>query len=50
MDTPTWSLILDSAKELGAGGAEFSRAELLRAVLHRDPAACPSRSAPLSRA
>jgi hypothetical protein len=37
MDKPTWSLILDSARELGSGGADFSRAALIEAVLTRDP-------------
>jgi hypothetical protein len=37
MDKPTWSLVLDAARELGADGAEFSRAALVDAVFRRDP-------------
>lgn len=38
MDKPTWSLILDAAKELGSGGAAFPRSALIDAVVRRDPA------------
>jgi Family of unknown function (DUF6884) len=37
VDRPTWSLILDAARELGAGGAEFTRAAIVDAVIRRDP-------------
>lgn len=34
---PTWSLIVDAARELGAGGAEFSRSAVIDAVMVRNP-------------
>jgi hypothetical protein len=37
MSESTWSLVLAEAERLGAGGAAFDRASLIRAVQRRDP-------------
>lgn len=47
MDKPAWVLILDAARELGSGGAEFSRAAIVEAVQRRDPTRRPESLGPV---